>query len=411
MSFVIAATDLVQGAAQDLAGIGSSLAEATAAVAGPTTGVVAAGQDGVSLAVASMFGGFGQEFQAVSSQVQAFHDQFVGAMDAGGAAYAGTEVANVSQTLLGGGVGQLAAQIGQVGAQAVSQPMTGLQAGLAASQAGVPSALTNALSAFGVTLAGPYQTLAANTATSLQTVGGAMSADPGPFSQQVAANEVGHAQTFAAGLGSAVQSLPAQLANLPLNLRAGVQGLLSMNSAGVPQQPLQNAAADFGTRALALTASFQTAGQDLMAGDVQGAANSIEAGFHTTELASGFPTLMAGVTPTGTVGDLLPTLTVAGQVAQSYTNLMPAGSIPTQMTQPGTNLIATATGTGVAGTITPVPGGPAVAPLGFSGVTLNAVIAGTPVSGLLPGLPQCLPAGLAQAIGGPAAPVSLPVPS
>jgi len=56
MSFVIAAPELVQGAAQDLAGIHSSLAEATATVAGPTTGAAAAAEDEVSIAMASMFG-------------------------------------------------------------------------------------------------------------------------------------------------------------------------------------------------------------------------------------------------------------------------------------------------------------------------------------------------------------------
>jgi PE family len=43
MSFVTATPELVQGAAQDVAGIGSSLAQASSAAAGPTTGVVAAG--------------------------------------------------------------------------------------------------------------------------------------------------------------------------------------------------------------------------------------------------------------------------------------------------------------------------------------------------------------------------------
>lgn len=45
-----------QGAARDVAGIGSSLAQASNAAAGPTTGVVAAAQDEVSLALASLFG-------------------------------------------------------------------------------------------------------------------------------------------------------------------------------------------------------------------------------------------------------------------------------------------------------------------------------------------------------------------
>ena len=42
MSFVIAVPELVQGAAQDLLGIGSSLADAARTVSGPTTGIAAA---------------------------------------------------------------------------------------------------------------------------------------------------------------------------------------------------------------------------------------------------------------------------------------------------------------------------------------------------------------------------------
>jgi hypothetical protein len=48
MSFVIAATEMLEAAAQDLAGIGSNLGEATAAAAVPTTGLAAAGADEVS---------------------------------------------------------------------------------------------------------------------------------------------------------------------------------------------------------------------------------------------------------------------------------------------------------------------------------------------------------------------------
>jgi hypothetical protein len=56
MSFAAATPELVQGAARDVAGIASSLARASSAAAGPTTGVVAAGQDEVLLALASLFG-------------------------------------------------------------------------------------------------------------------------------------------------------------------------------------------------------------------------------------------------------------------------------------------------------------------------------------------------------------------
>jgi hypothetical protein len=84
MSFVIAAPELVQGAAQDLAGIRSSLVQATTAAAAPTTGIAAAAQDEVSVAIASLFGNFGQEFQGLSAQAQGFHAQFVTLMHAGG---------------------------------------------------------------------------------------------------------------------------------------------------------------------------------------------------------------------------------------------------------------------------------------------------------------------------------------
>src|ERR1700678_2448310 len=96
MSFVIAAPDAVQGAAQGLAGIRSSLARATSASAGPTTGIAAAASDEVSIAIASLFGNVGQEFQALSAQAQGFHAQFVTAMNAGAAAYAGAEAASAS---------------------------------------------------------------------------------------------------------------------------------------------------------------------------------------------------------------------------------------------------------------------------------------------------------------------------
>jgi hypothetical protein len=65
MSSATAAPELVQDAAQNLAGTGSSLVWASSAVADPTTGIAAA-EDEVSLAITSTFGGVGQEFQALS---------------------------------------------------------------------------------------------------------------------------------------------------------------------------------------------------------------------------------------------------------------------------------------------------------------------------------------------------------
>src|ERR1700689_3374486 len=96
MSFVTAAPDLVEAAAQDLAGIRSSLMEASASVAVPTTGVVPAAADEVSAG--------------------------------GAAAYASAEAANAGQALLGGGgLGNIGQNIG--GAVAGGEAAVGQLAG------------------------------------------------------------------------------------------------------------------------------------------------------------------------------------------------------------------------------------------------------------------------------------------
>ncbi|MFW3113072.1 PE-PGRS family protein [Mycobacterium haemophilum DSM 44634] len=101
MSFVIAVPELVAAAATDLQGIGTSLSEANAAATAQITGVLAAGADDVSAAIAALFSGHGQAYQALSTQVAQFHQQFVQALNAGAAQYASAEAANVSplQTL------------------------------------------------------------------------------------------------------------------------------------------------------------------------------------------------------------------------------------------------------------------------------------------------------------------------
>jgi PE family len=58
-------------------GIGSSLSAADAAATLPTTAVVAAAADEVSTAIASLFSGHVQQFQALSAQAAAFHARFV----------------------------------------------------------------------------------------------------------------------------------------------------------------------------------------------------------------------------------------------------------------------------------------------------------------------------------------------
>src|ERR1700744_4229982 len=95
-SFVIASPDVLASASQDLTGIGSAIRAATAEAAPSTTSVAAAAQDEVSAAIASLFGGYGQEYQALSAQVGLFHEEFVQALSSGGLMYAAAEAANAS---------------------------------------------------------------------------------------------------------------------------------------------------------------------------------------------------------------------------------------------------------------------------------------------------------------------------
>ncbi|HKI42379.1 MAG TPA: PE family protein, partial [Mycobacterium sp.] len=96
MSFVVAVPEVLGTAATDLASVGSTLNAANAAAALPTTGILAAAEDEVSAAIAELFSGHGQAFQALSAQVAAFHDQFVQTLMAGAGSYASAEAANVA---------------------------------------------------------------------------------------------------------------------------------------------------------------------------------------------------------------------------------------------------------------------------------------------------------------------------
>ena len=95
-SYVIAAPEALAAASADFSGIGEALRAANAAASVPTTSLLAAAQDEVSAAIASLFGGYGQEYQAVSARVAAFHEQFVAAVRGGGLMYAAAEAANAS---------------------------------------------------------------------------------------------------------------------------------------------------------------------------------------------------------------------------------------------------------------------------------------------------------------------------
>jgi hypothetical protein len=241
MSFVVAAPELVQAAAQDLASTRSTLDEAFASAAAPTTAVAAAAQDEVSTRVAALFGAFGafgafgQEYQALSARATAFHEQFVNTLNAGAGAYVSAEAANTGS------------------------------------------------------IAGPYQTLLANTATNLQALRSVISANPAPFLRQFLSNQTVYAQTIAAEIETVIQNFPTVLANLPANIQAAIQAFLAfdplpylqhfvnnqMAYAGIVSMSLQNAANHFVAGLQALPAAFESAFQALQAGNISGAVNDI----------------------------------------------------------------------------------------------------------------------------------------
>lgn len=83
MSFVIAVPEFLSAAATDLANLGSTISAANAAASIPTTGVLAAGADDVSAAIAALFGAHAQAYQTISAQAATFHAQFVQTLSAG----------------------------------------------------------------------------------------------------------------------------------------------------------------------------------------------------------------------------------------------------------------------------------------------------------------------------------------
>ena len=115
MSYLVVGPQLLAAAAADLDSIGSALSAANAAAAVPTTTLLVAAQDEVSAALAALFAGHGQAYQAVSAQATAFHEQFIQTLTTGGAMYAAAEAANASplQTLLDGINGQVQAATGR----------------------------------------------------------------------------------------------------------------------------------------------------------------------------------------------------------------------------------------------------------------------------------------------------------
>jgi hypothetical protein len=94
MSFVTTQPEVLTAAAGALQGIGSAMSAHNAAAAAPTTGVIPAAADEVSVLTAAQFDAHGQMYQAVSAQASAIHEMFVNTLGTSAGSYAAAEAAN-----------------------------------------------------------------------------------------------------------------------------------------------------------------------------------------------------------------------------------------------------------------------------------------------------------------------------
>jgi PE family len=98
MSFVSTQPAEMTAAADNLQGIGSSLAAQNLAAAAPTTGVLPAAADEVSALTAAQFVTHAEMYQAISAQAAAIHAMFVDTLGTSAGSYAATEAANAVAT-------------------------------------------------------------------------------------------------------------------------------------------------------------------------------------------------------------------------------------------------------------------------------------------------------------------------
>jgi hypothetical protein len=96
MSFVSLQPTELTAAAENLQGIGSSLAAQNVAATAPITGVLPAAADEVSSLTAAQFATHAEMYQAISAQAAEIHDMFVNTLGTTAGSYAATEAANAA---------------------------------------------------------------------------------------------------------------------------------------------------------------------------------------------------------------------------------------------------------------------------------------------------------------------------
>jgi hypothetical protein len=96
MSHVIAEPQTLTAASSDLARIGSAINAATTTAAASTTSVTVAAEDEISAVIAKLFSEYGRQYQAISNEAAAFHQQFAQALASAASSYANAEQESVA---------------------------------------------------------------------------------------------------------------------------------------------------------------------------------------------------------------------------------------------------------------------------------------------------------------------------
>lgn len=96
MSIMHAEPEMLAATAGELQSINVVARAGNAAVAGPTTGVVPAAADLVSLLTASQFAAHAQLYQAISAEAMAVQEQLATTLGISAGSYAATEAANAA---------------------------------------------------------------------------------------------------------------------------------------------------------------------------------------------------------------------------------------------------------------------------------------------------------------------------
>ncbi|WP_155771865.1 PE family protein, partial [Mycobacterium asiaticum] len=212
MSFVIAVPEFVEAAAEQLAGIGSTLVQVSSSAAGATTALAPAAADEVSAAIARLFGTLGSDYQAASAQAAAYHEQFVASLTRGATAYASAEAVNISALFN------------------LNNLLANIEIGIGNLAAGFQSALSGSLGGFGGSIGGSGS-LALDAASAVRAFAALPSLGAGLALQTGGA--------LASGFGTGL----AQTGQLITNLGVGLGGAgASLSQAGAALTAEGNAA-------------------------------------------------------------------------------------------------------------------------------------------------------------------------